>query len=192
MQVFESLSNGANLPNKHNTTIDNEITRGEISQVKYLFFSGQYNDCLNYIRLQVSQLNEYEMQRKDNLAILGAQCLFELGKGHEMKSFLEVSYKKNLFHLPAMVFFVWIHFLLHEKQFDLALTLLNDFKKVGKLMGKEEKEQYAQLVVFDVYCAQNKFEDALTFLYKEYELNFQIKQVLHFAYFSLLMFFIFK
>eukprot|EP01084_Bolivina_argentea_P100008 179666_1 len=88
-----------------------------------LFFEGRYQECLDLIRNTIVQLSDYD-DTKENLAILGSQCLFEMGNGSEISSFFETSYRRELLFLPPTVFFVYINYLLHKNEYKLSINLL--------------------------------------------------------------------
>ena len=147
-----------------------------ISEESKLFFSGEYEACLRLIRRKLNELNNWDKKSKENLAILGAQCLFELQKGNEMRGFLELCYESNILNTPAMVFFVWIHYLYYMNEFDMAIKWLKQFKKQGRPMNRNEKEQYIRIIIFDGYCNQRKYKMALDYLENEFDIDLVFKK----------------
>eukprot|EP01084_Bolivina_argentea_P139921 246095_1 len=139
-----------------------------------LFFEGKYLECLELIRSKIHQLSDYS-DSKENLAILGSQCLFEMGKGSEIRSFFETSYQKQLLLLPPTVFFVYINYLFHNNEYKLAITSLTNFREKGKPMSNNEYIQWVKLIIYDGFVNHRKYKKATKFLKKQHRLNKKIK-----------------
>lgn len=139
-----------------------------------LFFDGKYEECLDFIRNTIPKLSDYD-SNKENLVILGAQCLVELGLGSEMSSFLETSYKRRILLVPPSVFFVYVAYLLHNNQFKKSIKLLKDFKDKGKPMSNKEYQQWVELIICDGFINHRKYKKAIKFLKKQHRLDHKIK-----------------
>ncbi len=161
----------------HGTSIAAESKSSDGTAVQMeekLFFEGRYEECLGLIRNSIPKVSDYD-DRKENLAILGAQCLFEMGTGSEIKSFFESSYRRRVLLLPPTVFFVYIHYLFHSNDYERAMESLTTFREKGKPMSNEEYEQWVQLMVCDGFINHRRYKKALKFLRKQHRLKAQIR-----------------
>ena len=143
-----------------------------------LFFEGKYEECLDFIRHSLPKISEYDTNKKQNFTILGAQCLYEMGKGNEIKSFFETCYNRKLLLLPPTVFFVWINYLFHINEYEKAINLLISFKSKGKPMSNDENNAYIKLMVYDGYVTHRKYKKAINFLKKQHRLDSKYKNVI--------------
>eukprot|EP01083_Nonionella_stella_P092015 257408_1 len=150
------------------------LSRSDAKLEEKLFFEGKYEECLEVIRNTIPQLSDYD-ERKENLAILGSQCLFETGKGTEIKSFFEISYHRQALLLPPTIFFVYINYLFHDNQYKLAISSLKEFKERGKPMSKDEYVQWVKLIIYDGFINHRKYKRAIKFLKRQHRLKHPIK-----------------
>ena len=149
-------------------------SKGDTTREGELFFQGKYGECLDLIRNTIPKLSDYD-DRKENLAILGSQCLYEMGSGKEIQSFFETSYRRQLLLIPPKVFFVYINYLLHINQYKKAIDLLKKFKLKGKPMSNDEYQQWVQLIIYDGFINHRKYKKAIKFLKKQHRLDIKIK-----------------
>ena len=142
-----------------------------------LFFEGKYEQCLAVIRNSIANMSDYDDSR-ESLAILGSQCLFELGRGSEIRSFFEISYRRQLLLLPPTVFFVFINYLFHSNQYEKAIDRLTEFQSKGKPMSNNEYTQWVELIVCDGFINHRKYNKATKFLKKQHRLKQKMKDLL--------------
>ena len=142
-----------------------------------LFFEGKYEQCLAVIRNSIANMSDYDDSR-ESLAILGSQCLFELGRGSEIRSFFEISYRRQLLLLPPTVFFVFINYLFHSNQYEKAIDRLTEFQSKGKPMSNNEYTQWVELIVCDGFINHRKYNKAIKFLKKQHRLKQKMKDLL--------------
>jgi len=124
-------------------------------QAKYLFFNASYEDCLSVVRHQLSVIKQWDKQTRQNLVILGSQCLYELGRGQEILGFFEHSYQTTVLYLPPMVFFVWVKYLAQNNEYEKCVSLLNEYKEKGRPMNQEEYATYVGLLVYEIHVNHN-------------------------------------
>merc|ERR1711933_127041 len=98
-----------------------------------------------------------------------------MGKGSEIQSFFETSYRRQLLLLPPTVFFVYINYLLHDNQYKLSIDLLKQFRLKGKPMSNHEYNQWVKLIIYDGFINHRKYKKAIKFLKKQHRLDTKIK-----------------